>query len=127
MSSIPYTHHFISSLVFTIVLETIIVFLLLRYVFKNTKVSTGRMIFGGLFASFATIPYVWFVFPSLLNWSRATSLWVSEPTVFVLEAIFYRSLFQTDWKTSFILSLVANVASYVLGPILRSHGLWISW
>lgn len=125
--SIDYIHRFISSLVFTTVVETLALFLLLRWVFKNKELSTKKIVFAGVFASFATIPYVWFVFPYIESWPRSTSLYYSEPFAFIIEAIFYRAFLKPSWGVSFMLSLACNLASYLLGPLLRAHGVWINW
>ena len=124
--TIDYIHRFISSLVFTTVVETAVLCLLLMYVFKN-KEQLRDVIFAGVLASFATIPYVWFVFPYISNWSRETSFLWSEPFAFVIEAVFYRVFLNLDWRTAFAASLLANLASYLLGPFLRTHGLWLYW
>lgn len=126
-ANIAYVHRFISSLVFTDVIETIILFALVWFVFKNREISWKRIVAVGLFASFSTIPYVWFVFPYLLDWSRNTSLLASEIFAFVVEAIIYRLFLNLDWKRAFLASLACNVASYFLGPFLRAYGLWFYW
>ena len=127
MFSIDYTHRFITSLFFTVIVETIVLFLLIRFAMKNKKLSTEKIITSGIFASFATIPYVWFVFPYLFQWSINSSLRFSEPFAFIIEAVFYRQFLKTDLKTSFLLSLICNLASFILGPILRSQGIWLYW
>ena len=127
MISTTYLHNFLSSAVFTIVVETAVLFFLLRFVIKNKDINSGKVIFAGFFASLATIPYVWFVFPYILEWPRKTSLLFSEPFAFIIEAIFYKGFLKIDTKTSLILSLVCNLSSYFLGPFLRSQGLWIYW
>ncbi|MCR4281178.1 MAG: hypothetical protein NUV88_02495 [Candidatus Kaiserbacteria bacterium] len=126
-ANIAYVHRFISSLVFTGVIETIILFLLVWFLFKSRELGWKRIAAVGLFASFSTIPYVWFVFPYLMNWARNTSLFWSELFAFVIEAILYRLFLKLDWKRAFLASLVCNSASYFLGPILRTYGLWFYW
>lgn len=122
-----YIHQFITSLFFTVLLETLVLFLLVKFVFKHHKIETWRLLFAGFFASFSTIPYVWFIFPFLLDWSRSVSLMYSEPFAFIVEAIFYRVFLKTSWKVSLTISLVANAASYFGGPLLRSFGIWLYW
>lgn len=120
-------HRFITSLVFTITVETIVLYLILRFVLKNQGLSPKKIISAGFFASFSTIPYVWFVFPSLLPVPKNTIILYSELFAFILETIFYRIFLKTNLKTSFMLSLLCNSTSYFLGPILRSFGFWIYW
>lgn len=127
MTAIAYAHRFLSSLGFTLVVETAVLFLLLRLVFKRSDLSTTKIIFAGALSSAATVPYVWFVFPYLTEWSRNTSLFVSEPLVFVVEALLYRAILKTNLRTSFLASLVCNLSSFVLGPLLRAYGIWIYW
>jgi hypothetical protein len=122
---ISIVHYFISSLLFTIAVETGILFLLLRYAFKEKGPCTKKIVFAGAFASFATIPYVWFVFPYLTLPGNA--LYYSESFAFVVEAVFYRAYLKTSWKTSLLVSLLCNVASFALGYVLQANGLWVSW
>ncbi len=125
--TVAYIHRFLTSWGFTIFVETAVLFFLLIFVFKRKDISPKQILAAGIFGSFATIPYVWFVFPYLTTWSRNTSLYFSEPFVFIVEAIFYKIFLKTNYKTALILSFVANLASYMLGPFLRAHGLWINW
>ena len=122
-----YIHRFITSLGFTVVVETAILFILLVLVLRRRDILPLRIALAGLFASFSTIPYVWFVFPYIFAWTRQTSLLVSEPFVFIVEAAFYRIFLKLDWRIAFAASLTANLTSYLLGPLLRSYGLWIYW
>lgn len=127
MYSIFYVHRLITSLFFTVVVETLIIYLLLKFVFKEKHLTGKQIVLAGIFASFATIPYVWFVFPNLMDWPRNVSLIYSELFVFMVEAIFYKIFFKTSWFISLFLSLIANIVSFTLGPILRSYNLWIYW
>lgn len=122
-----FVHRFISSLVFTDVVETLVLILMLRFVFRNRGLSLGQIIFAGLYASFSTISYVWFVFPEIIAWPWTTAIIFAELFAFVMEAVFYRFVLRLDWRAAFIVSFVCNLASYLLGPILRTHGLWIYW
>lgn len=107
--------------------ETAMLLVLLLLVLRRRDIPPFRVVLAGFFASFATIPYVWFVFPYIHSWTRQASLLFSEPFVFVVEAVFYRMFLKLDWRIAFAASLVANLASYLLGPLLRAHGLWIYW
>ena len=124
---VDYIHRFITSMVFTTSIETLTLVLLLAYVFKKHSSKISDVIVAGFFASFMTIPYVWFVFPYLTHWTRSTSFLVSEPTVFLIEAIFYNRYLKVNIKTAFVLSFICNLVSYFVGPLLRTYGLWIYW
>src|SRR3989344_5944373 len=125
MITISYIHRFLTSLGFTIIVETAVLFILLVLVLRRRDIPPLKILFAGFFASFATIPYVWFVFPYAYTWSRETSLLWSEPFVFIVVVIFYRVFLKLDWRVAFVASLLANLSSYLLGPFLRAHGLWI--
>lgn len=120
-------HLFITAALFTVIVETAVIFFLLRYVFEDKKTPTSRIIFAGIFASFATIPYVWFVFPVLINWSATVGLISSETFAFVVEAIFYRIVLNISLSRAITISFIANLASFLLGRLLRGAGIWIYW
>ena len=126
-ANILYVHRFISSLVFTDIVETITLIFLLRYVFKKHGVKLWQTVFAGLYASFSTITYVWFVFPYLVNWPRSTAIIYAEISVFIIEAIFYKMVLRLNWRVAFTISLVCNLVSYFVGPLLRMYGLWPTW
>ena len=127
MTSIAYVHRFLTTLVMTDVTELSVLIFLFRYVLRGRGISTRQMVFAGLFASFATIPYVWFVFPNIMHWPRQTSLYFSEPFVTLIEAVFYRMFLRISWRDAFIISIVCNLSSYFLDIILRANGLWFYW
>ena len=122
-----YTHRFITTLGLTAFVETAVLFFLFRYVLRDRAYSNAQILFAGLFASFATIAYVWYVFPNVIKWPRQTSLMWSEPFVAIVEAIFYRMYFRVNWWKAFFLSFVCNASSFYLDIILRSWGIWIYW
>lgn len=126
-NNISFVHRFLTSLVFTGVVETLVLILLLLFVFRNRSIDVSRMIFAGLYASFSTIPYVWFVFPFLMRWPASTAIIFAEAFAFIVEAIFYRWFLRIDWRVAFAVSLICNVTSYFLGPLLRANGIWIYW
>ena len=127
MSELLTYHSFLTSLGFTIVVETCVVFTLLLFAFRERKLDTGLMLFACIFVNCATVPYVWFVVPGILGVDRSAAFWISEPFVFLVEALFYRVVLGIDMKKALVLWLAANAASYFLGPILRGLGIWLYW
>lgn len=123
---VAYIHFFLTALAFTVAVETALLYILLRSVFKN-RIASGDIFFAGAFASFATIPYVWFVFPYATFWTHNASLLVSEPFAFVVEAFFYNRYLKLGWRVALVVSLICNAASFLLGRLLIAHGLWIYW
>lgn len=128
MPSIAYVHRFISVASFSVLVETTVLFFLMRYVFKDKKIPTWRLLFAGIFATYATNPYVFFVFPRATDWPYNSALIASEIFVFFVEAFLYRVFLKTDWRVSFILSLVCNFASWYLTMLLRTQlGISFRW
>ncbi len=125
--NIAFVHRFLTSLAFTSGIETIVLILLLKFVFRKSHVSLEQAIFAGLYASFSTISYVWFVFPYLTNWQPPTYVIFAEVFAFIVEAIFYRFMLRISWRDAFLASLICNAVSYFLGPVLRASGFWIFW
>ena len=127
MPSIAYVHRFISVASFSVLVETTVLFFLMRYVFKDKKTPTWRLLFAGIFATYATNPYVFFVFPRVTVWPYYTAIAVSEVFVFFAEALFYRVFLKTDIETSLILSFVCNFCSCYLTLLLRTQGITLQW
>ena len=119
MNLLDFTHSFLQSLVFTTAVETATILIVIRKIFKKSTrdVSIQKLIGIGIFASFATLPYVWYVFPSLLQ-PFSSAILVGEIFAVVVEAVFYVIVFPLTKKQALILSLIANVASYTLGKLI---------
>lgn len=113
-----YVHHFLVALLFTVSIETIIVLFLLVKVYKKIEISVRKIISVGIFANMCTVPYVWFVFPFILR--QPTALILSEFFAFAFEAVLYRIFLKLSFKQAFVISFIANSASYFLGRILLS-------
>lgn len=118
-----YVHAFLLSLAFTCAIETAVVFILLRFALQPSM-PAKKIVFAGVFASFATIGYVWFVFPALIPKSVMPSVWLSEPFVFLVEAIFYRTYLRLSWREALAVSFAANAISFLGGRALRIANLW---
>lgn len=119
MTLLDFTHSFLQSLLFTVAVEVLVVLVITRRVFKKTAndLSTQKLIGIGLFASFATLPYVWYVFPSLLHpFSFAVA--IGEIFAVVVETAFYVVVLPLSKKESLMLSIAANATSYILGKLI---------
>lgn len=115
-----FTHSFLIALVLTVVVETIILFFLIRKIFKINfkRINNKILLFAGICASVLTIPYVWYVVPVLIWWSVPLAIFTAEIFVLVFEALFYKVFLNLDYKKSFLISFVCNLASYLIGLIL---------
>jgi hypothetical protein len=118
---LTYTYRFLFALVFTVFIETIVLWIFIRKIFKfkDGRFGTSNIIFAGIMASFSTIPYVWYVFPILIYWSFKLSLILSEAFAILVEAIFYRFYFDVKFRYSLLISFVCNLSSWGLGYLFE--------
>jgi hypothetical protein len=92
-------------------------FALKKSIFTSPWFSPGRIFLGGFFASFATLPYLWFVLPRYLT-SYPLYAFGGEAFVIFGEALFYTAYFRLSFKAAFVLSLWCNLASLGVGKLL---------
>lgn len=109
---LDYVQHFLNALIFSIVVESIIVFVLC-VVFKKDK----RIFLIAVLGTLCTIPYVWFVFPTLFWHSSPAIIYIGEGFAFLFEALLYKILGKLSWKDALLFSFLANITSYFLGKI----------
>lgn len=110
---LTYVYQFLQALLFSVVVESLVVFILCLYFKKDKRIT----LLAGL-GTILTIPYVWFVFPTLFWYSAITSLYLAEGFAFLFETILYKVLGKITWKQALLFSLVANASSYFLGEII---------
>lgn len=109
--------NFLSSLLVTLFIEGVVVFLLLYYYFKS-ELGKKDIFMAMVLPTFATLPYVWFVFPYFLIENYTVYLWVSEIFVLIVEMFVLSYLLKFTLKNAFLLAFIANTTSYFLGSLL---------
>lgn len=109
---ITYVYQFLHALTFSVITETVIVLLLCIILKKDKRIS----LIAGL-GTVCTIPYVWFVFPTIFWYSASTTVYLAELFAFLLEVLLYKIIGKVSWKYAILFSLVANSASYFLGKL----------
>jgi hypothetical protein len=108
-----YISHFWGALLSTIIIEAFVV-LLLCYFFKKDF----RIVVVSVLGNICTLPYVWFVFPTVFWYSSGLILISGESFAFLFEAVLYKYLGKLNWKMALLFSLLANAASYLLWRFL---------
>jgi hypothetical protein len=110
-----YEQLFASALLFTVALETAALFICARLLFRMgaREAPDALLLFCGWVLSFATLPYVWFIFPLMASGAGYVAL--SELFAFAAEAIGYKFILRVDWRRAAALSLLCNAASFLLG------------
>jgi len=112
-----YEYLFLFSLFLTLIIEIPILFLIVKYIFK-IKVKNSLLLFSGFFASFATLPYIWFIFPLFLKTYFSYTI-LGELIVFLLESIILYFMLNLNIKKALIASFICNFISFTLGLIIQ--------
>jgi hypothetical protein len=119
-----YTLEFLGSALYSILLETAVIALLIRFAWKQVHLPWQAIVAAGVSATLATIPYVWFVFPVLFYSSPTGALIFAEIFAVLFETAVYALWLHEPLHRAFLLSLSANAASYFTGQILEPSRLF---
>ncbi len=111
-----YELKFLIALLDTVIIETIVMIFLVKKIYKKDMehVSWGRLIFAGVFCSFASLPYLWFIAPYFLR-TKALLYSVGEISVFLIESVIIYFILRIKFTRALIISLSCNLASFLLG------------
>lgn len=115
---INYELLFVKSLGLTVVIETAVLWILTQYVFKKPEVKISMVIFTGIIASVATLPYLWFIFPSLFELKLSYQI-VSETTAVLVETIIIFMILRYKPYKAFIISFSCNAVSFLTGLLIN--------
>jgi hypothetical protein len=108
---------FFKALFFTISIETIVLFVIIKTFFKETKLANTTILFSGILASFATLPYLWFVLPHFIP-SKITYIVVGELSVVFIESLIYFYILKIKYTWSLLLSAFCNLSSFLVGLVI---------
>jgi len=111
--------NFLYALGLTVCTETVVLFLLVRLLFKYSreKFTNITLIFAGVLASTTTLPYLWFALPEFIH-TRMGLLIYGEPGVVIIEALIYRQFLRIKWQEALLVSTACNIISVVMGYYL---------
>lgn len=112
-----YEYLFLKSLAITILIEASVLILLFRLVFKSEKTEIWRLLITGFLASFATLPYLWFIFPNYF----AQSSWYmifSESFAVLAESVIIMVMLRIGYWRALLTSFVCNLVSFSIGLLL---------
>jgi hypothetical protein len=112
-----YELDFLKSLFITVILETLVLYIIIRHVFKISYIKTWLIILAGITASFATLPYLWFIFPLFLG-TKVFYVLISEIFAVMTESFILLGFFRIGYIKTLILSLVCNLISYGCGLLI---------
>jgi hypothetical protein len=112
-----YEYLFLFSLFLTILIETSVLFLLVRYYFKIDNISNSILLFAGIFSSFSTLPYLWFLLPQFIDSYNSLAL-IGELSVFLVESVVYYFVLKVTIQRALILSFACNLVSFLIGMMI---------
>jgi hypothetical protein len=109
---------FVRGLAATVLIETAV--LLAFFLWRRRELSGAlvtRVCVSGIVPSCVTLPFVWFVFPALIE-DRTLFLVAAELFAFVAEIPMIRAIAKTTWPEAIAASLLANGVSFISGLFL---------
>lgn len=108
---------FLKSLLLSISIETIVLVIIYRFIFKNEEIKIGRLISTGFIATFATLPYLWFVLSDFIG-QRLWYVIIGESFAVILETFIIGVILKTSLSKAFLSSLICNMISFSIGLII---------
>jgi hypothetical protein len=113
-----YEMSFLKALLFTVGIETVVLFILFKLVFKSPDVKNWLLILTGILTSFSTLPYLWFILPLFIKaWIGYTV--ISEVTAIGIESVIVYGLLKISYKKSLIASVTCNMVSFLTGLLIH--------
>lgn len=109
---------FLQALLITILIETLVLFLLFKTKYKKLNINNKLLLFTSILASFSTLPFVWFVLPIYVQ-PNLSYLLVSESSVMIVESLIIYMILKIDYKKALIVSIACNLVSFFGGLILN--------
>ena len=103
---------FFSAWLMTIIIETIILFIISKSFWKERQISNKRLILIWILASTVTLPLLWFVLPLFIgNYVVYTIVW--ESFVAMIETVILKYWLKISRWKAVLASIVCNAASYL--------------
>jgi len=112
-----YEFNFLKALLLTISIETAVLFLLFKVVYKTLEMSNWLLILTGILATFATLPYLWFILPIFIH-SHVWYIIVSEGLAISIESVIILGLLKINYSKSMLVSVICNTTSYLVGLLI---------
>ena len=110
---------FLKSLALTIFIETVVMVIYFQYIVKLKEIQVSRLLVTGFIASFASLPYLWFIFPNFIDQKIAYVI-IGESFAILVETMIIGAILRIKFMKSFACSLACNLISFFTG-------LMISW
>ena len=109
---------FLESLALTILIEISVITIFFRFIVRSEKTSISSLLITGFVASFATLPYLWFVLPSYID-QKVWQLIIGESFAVLIESVIITAILRTKYLISLLCSLACNMISFGAGLIMQ--------
>ncbi len=113
-----YEQKFLFSLLLTLIVEIPVAVLLVKHFFKDKEIKIPKIVFTGFIASALTLSYFWLVLPIYIS-NRGLYIFIGEASIILIEAIIYKQFLELKLPKAFTVSLIANIASILLGLMIK--------
>lgn len=110
-----YGFFFFLSLLLTLAVEIPVLFFSAKYLLK-LKTQAKEILYWSVFVNLFSLPYLWFVFPLFIT--SHNYILIGEVLVVLIESIILLKVLKINFKNAIILSVIANVVSYLAGLVV---------
>ena len=119
-----YETKFLHALVFTVTIETALLYVLIGYFFREVELKKNfwRILITGIICSGFTLPYIWFILPMFVSGKTAFAI-IAETWAVIAEAVIIMWALRMKALKSFLLSFFCNAVSFILGKLAFAAGL----
>ena len=108
---------FLKALSMTIAIETPVLIVFIRLIIRQKDVGITRLLITGFIASFATLPYLWFIFPNFIH-PKMLYIIACESFAVLIESIIIYATLRTRIFISILASFVCNMISFLTGLLI---------
>jgi len=113
-----YEIEFLKALLLTILIETVVLFLLVKVVFKFLNINNWMLVLTGILTTFATLPYLWFIFPLFIKTKIYYTI-ISEVSAILVESVIILGILKISYKKALFISITCNMASFLIGLLIN--------
>jgi kynurenine formamidase len=105
---------FLKALLLTISIETTVLLFATKLILKTDKVSKWILLLTGILATFATLPYLWFILPVFIK-AKIWYVIASEVSAIGIESIIIFGVLRTKYRKALLISVLCNTTSFLIG------------
>ncbi len=113
-----YELNFLKALLFTISIETAVLFVFFKLFYRSLKIKNWLLILTGILTTFSTLPYLWFILPIFIHTKLLYTI-ISELSAILVESIIILGLLRIKYSKALIVSVTCNMSSFFIGLLLK--------